>query len=65
MIIWALAFATGLAVIYGLNIRFDMTPPSHAVNVIYGGFHRLGWSLALGWLIFACARGYGGIQRIK
>ena len=33
---------------------------SMAANVIYGGFHRLAWSISIGWVIFACARGYGG-----
>ncbi len=60
MIAWVLAFGMGLAVVYGLNVKVGMEPPSHAVSVIYGGFHRLAWSLALGWVIFACARGYGG-----
>lgn len=26
----------------------------------YLGFHRLGWSLGLAWIIFACVTGYGG-----
>jgi hypothetical protein len=57
------AFAVGIAVIYGLNIpkRFvDQEPLSEVANAMYGGFHRLAWALALGWLVFACCRGYGG-----
>ena len=66
---WALSFATGLAVVYGLTLpdRLDEStavPEIQALdevpNAIYAGFHRLGWSAALGWLIFACCRGYGG-----
>ena len=40
---WLIAFGTGFAVIYGLNIpkRFiDGEPLSEAANIIYGGFHR-------------------------
>ena len=57
---WAAAFATGLAVVYGLNIRLDMEALSDVATAFYGGLHRAAWALALGWLIFACCRGYGG-----
>ena len=57
---WAAAFATGLAVVYGLNIKIDMEPLSDTASAFYGGFHRAAWAIALGWLIFACCRGYGG-----
>ena len=57
---WAAAFATGLAVIYGLNIHATMEPLSDELTAFYGGFHRAAWALALGWLIIACCRGYGG-----
>merc|ERR1719370_1006585 len=33
---------------------------SLAENAVYGGFHRIAWSVAIGWVIFACCRGYGG-----
>lgn len=29
-------------------------------NSIYAGLHRLGWSLATGWIVLACVCGYGG-----
>ena len=35
-------------------------PTSKFVNAFYGGFHRAAWGIALGWLIFACCKGYGG-----
>ena len=35
-------------------------PLSLAANAVYGGFHRFAWSLAIGWVVFACCRGYGG-----
>ena len=37
---------------------------SLAAHSIYGGFHRFAWSVAIGWVIFACCRGYGGMSCI-
>ena len=45
---------------YGLDISSGMEDPSKFIHAFYGGFHRAAWALALGWLIFACTRGYGG-----
>ena len=65
---WVIAIATGLAIVYGLNIpdhineetlQFD-SGLSMAENILYGGFHRLAWSIAVAWVIFTCCRGYGG-----
>ena len=61
--IWLCAFGIGFAVIYGLDLPSAMDPnnsPSKFVNAFYGGFHRAAWGIALGWLIFACCKGYGG-----
>ena len=86
MLLWSIAAAIGLAVIYGLNAPkrlpgdtsingiddvFDpnfmnsVEPLSLAENAIYGGFHRFAWSVAIGWVVFACCRGYGGKSNIS
>ena len=60
---WIIAFVTGILIVYGLDIPkifFENKPLSMTENIIYGGFHRLAWAIALGWVIFACSRGYGG-----
>lgn len=64
---WILAFAIGLAVVYGLTPYLDeVAVPviDPVISVTYGSLHRLGWAAAVGWLIFACLRGYGGNMRM-
>ena len=61
--LWLCAFGIGYAVVYGLDLPSHMPPNeplSKFVNAFYGGFHRAAWGIALGWLIFACCKGYGG-----
>ena len=60
---WTIAFATGLAIVYGLDIPsiyYDGKTVSMTENILYGGFHRLAWAMAVSWVIFTCSRGYGG-----
>ena len=60
---WALATAVALAIVYGLVPYLNETevPEMNSfARVSYGSFNRLAWSIAVGWLIFACVHGYGG-----
>ena len=61
--LWACAFATGIAVVYGIDAQGILNSgdfPSDTAEAFYNAFHRLAWGLALAWLIFACHNGYGG-----
>ncbi|XP_042869485.1 nose resistant to fluoxetine protein 6-like [Penaeus japonicus] len=60
---WVLAALIGCLVIFGVaNYNTtddpDLMPPE--VSIIYGGFSRGAWALALLWVVFACHTGYGG-----
>ncbi|XP_005106497.3 O-acyltransferase like protein [Aplysia californica] len=58
---WAVAVATGLAVVYG--IHGDITakdPSSTEFAALYNALSRSAWSVAISWVIIACASGYGG-----
>ena len=35
---------------------------SRTASAIYGGFYKPAWALSVGWVIFACCRGYGGTK---
>ena len=61
---WAASLAAIVAVVYGLVPYLDeQSVPKipHLVRVSYGSLHQLAWSLALGWIIWACTNGYGGL----
>ncbi len=62
---WAAAVAIGVGVAYGAGIGAAVINDvseytSEAKNVVYGSFHRLAWGVALGWLVWASVKGYGG-----
>lgn len=62
-ICWIVAFATGLAVVYGTNFaKFYTTfeEKSKIENVLYNSFARPAWGICCAWVIFACSNGYGG-----
>ncbi len=59
---WALAAACNLAVLYGL-VHYGagvLNPPPKDINAAYAALNRTAWGLGLAWVVFACARGYGG-----
>ncbi|XP_012942470.2 O-acyltransferase like protein [Aplysia californica] len=58
---WAVAVATGLAVVYG--IHGDITakdPSSTEVAALYNALSKSVWAVAISWVVIACASGYGG-----
>ena len=59
---WIVAFLVGYLVVFGLNLPSTTTGdlPSETATAFYGGFYRLAWAMAVGWVIFASCRGYGG-----
>lgn len=60
--VWGVASLAACLVIYGLvPYQKHVYPPdileaSVAERALYGGFHRLAWSLALSWVILACVK---------
>jgi hypothetical protein len=56
--IWLAAALTGCLVVYGLvPYQKDMAAvASTTERSLYGGFHRLAWSLAVSWVILACVK---------
>ena len=57
---WALAWAVGLSVVYGLFENTNGHPISTEVAALYNSMDRIAWGAAVCWVIFACATGYGG-----
>jgi hypothetical protein len=55
---WLTAFATGMAVVYGLHESGE--PATRDYLLSYGALNRQAWGFALTWVIFACVHGYGG-----
>ena len=75
--LWQVSIVTMALVVFGLHdIRaelakpgfpfiFDAVPFDYATAIIYNCFQRVAWSLSLCWIIFACAKGYGGIRSFQ
>lgn len=55
IILWIAAIATGIGCIYGLHdYNRGSTTMNKFQSASYNVFHRVGWSLALGWAVLAC-----------
>ncbi len=66
MVLWQASLLTMIACVMGTaGIRKNDKGYTHTwttfESVMYNCFHRTGWSLALGWIIFSCHKGYGGL----
>ncbi|CAG7726227.1 unnamed protein product, partial [Allacma fusca] len=61
---WTLSTVFALAIIYGAMFYFDPKNTHETLHsahaAIYAGFHRVVWSICIGWIVFACVNGYGG-----
>lgn len=59
---WSAAIAVILAVVFG---PYNSQQPGYESTAVeaatYDAFSRVGWGLALSWVIFACHHGYGGV----
>lgn len=61
LVIWLLAIAVGLAVVYGLTDYVAGNQLSVGLRAFYGAASRPAWSLCICWVMFACLTGRGGI----
>jgi len=58
---WLVSAGMALSVVFGLlHFYQDGTTPTQVENVLYTAFSRNAWGLAIAWVTFACALGYGG-----
>ena len=66
MFLWQVAIVSMAVDVYGLSNLFATNSPSHQSwsmfqSIMYNCFSKTLWSLALGWVIFSCHKGYGGV----
>ena len=61
---WCAAIATGMSVVYGQLHYYQDIPKtidsSLTTSVFYISLNRFAWSVALAWVVIACATGKGG-----
>ena len=58
--LWLISTAVALAVVFG-TYKDRKHGYTQLDTAFYWGFSRLGWSMAIGWVIFSCVKGYGGV----
>lgn len=56
---WLTATAAGIASMFSI-VAFVGAERSVWLRAAYAGLHRLGWSYATGWIVFACALDFAG-----
>ena len=66
VLMWQMSMLAMFAVVFGPasrmredNLNTHTWTPFE--SVVYNCFHKTVWSLALGWIVFSCHKGYGGL----
>jgi hypothetical protein len=63
---WSLNTALCLTLIYVIAIPYSSDYVYEELGAsFFAAFHRIGWSVGIGWIIWACVNGYAGEIRIK
>jgi hypothetical protein len=58
---WFLSAALCLSVIWVILIPYSLEYKYERLDAaFYAGFHKLGWSVGIAWVIWACVNGHGG-----
>ena len=57
IICWQAAFLSAFSVVYGLYSEHERGKLTNLEYTLYNGFHRIVWSMSLGWVIFSCSKG--------
>lgn len=65
MALWVLSISSLIAIVVGMFPfqQIENNSMTKLENSLYNTFHRVGWALAVAWMIFACQNGSGGIVR--
>ena len=60
---WLVSIGLTIAVVFGLYgyMNPEYKPMDQDIAALYEATHRIVWSLGIGWIVFACVTGYGGL----
>ena len=54
---WLFAIVIGFASMFSIT-RFYVIPYNNLESTLYAGFHKLGWNIAIAWLVLAVTTGH-------
>jgi peptidoglycan/LPS O-acetylase OafA/YrhL len=61
--LWITSIVTLIAISFGMKPLHSLENSYNVGNAFFVSFHRNSWALAVGWIIFACQTGSGGIVK--